>query len=394
MNRQSYRQRLADMLLRRDTFSAPRDSASPDHDHYNPLQPRVPAGHSDGGQWTRGGGFGRITPKSPPVMHDLSGQETWKTVATDRRPDGSIAEQLVVNRDGSRIRSQYAPLGANAGWDERHTVTTPDGQVVMFENSGLTQTIYDGQARKVSQTVMTQNGPVPLMPGDGDQPLLHLARAPAPGDLATKLPGRLKLIGVAATLLYTWMSRWNSRERQAVLSGSTDVYQRAAPGEADLIWVGYLNKEQLSDACKKYEQVQTSTDAAAREARAMPNRWTPRTFGTEVHTRVARKVNGRTEDPPYYRRPDDPENLDFRAEYSLLKIREADPEAPPPRYGQRGTIRMDVFENRDKESTVCVYDIKTGASPLTPARRAEILRSVLQYYPDATRFIITEVRPH
>ena len=25
------------------------------HSHYNPNQPRVPAGHPDGGQWTKGG---------------------------------------------------------------------------------------------------------------------------------------------------------------------------------------------------------------------------------------------------------------------------------------------------------------------------------------------------
>jgi hypothetical protein len=392
MNRQTYRQRLADMLLRGDTFSAPRDSAGPDHDHYNPHQPRVPAGHSDGGQWTRGGGVGQITPKSPPVMHDLSGQETWKTVATDRRPDGSIAEQLIVNRDGSRIRSQYAPLGANGGWDERHTVTTPDGRVVMFENSGLTQTIYDGQGRKVSQTVMTQNGPVPLMAGD-DESLLHLARAPAPGDLATKLPGRLKLIGIAATLLYTWMSRWNSGGRQAVLSGSTDLYRRGEPGEAQVIWVGYLNEEQLRKACDKYHEVQTSTDKATRLARAMPNAWTPRTFGTEVHTRVAHSVNG-TLPSGDYRSPDDPKDINFRAEFSLLKTRAADPDAPPPRYGQRGTIRIDVFENREDTSTVCIYDIKTGSSGFTPARRMEMLRSALRRYPDTKSFVITEVRPH
>jgi hypothetical protein len=162
----NYRQRLAEMLLRQDKVAPARDhTAYPDlGHHYDPNQPRVPAGHSDGGRWTRGGGgMGRSTPQTAPnrtVTHDQTGEEAWKTVITNRRPDGSIAEQLVINRDGSAIHSQYAAPGT-IGWDERHTVITPDKQIVTFENSGLTQTVLDGRGRPLSQTALTKNGPEP-----------------------------------------------------------------------------------------------------------------------------------------------------------------------------------------------------------------------------------------
>ena len=42
------------------------------------------------------------------VVRDDSGEETWEAVVTTRRTDGSIAEQNVINRDGSYIRSEFA----------------------------------------------------------------------------------------------------------------------------------------------------------------------------------------------------------------------------------------------------------------------------------------------
>ena len=46
------------------------------HSHYNPNQPRVPAGHPDGGQWTRvGGGAGENDPR---VVSDATPDDLWK----------------------------------------------------------------------------------------------------------------------------------------------------------------------------------------------------------------------------------------------------------------------------------------------------------------------------
>ena len=62
-------------------------------------------------------------------------------------------------------------------------------------------------------------------------------------------------------------------------------------------------------------------------------------------------------------------------------------------YGTKGSIRIDVLE-RTGPSRVCVYDIKTGRSGLSPARFNEIRRSVAGAYgPEVNQIIITEVRP-
>src|SRR5689334_10867622 len=46
------------------------------HAHFNRDQPRVPAGHPDGGQWTReAGAQGAIEPR---VMSDIAPDDDWK----------------------------------------------------------------------------------------------------------------------------------------------------------------------------------------------------------------------------------------------------------------------------------------------------------------------------
>ena len=63
----------------------------------------------------------------------------------------------------------------------------------------------------------------------------------------------------------------------------------------------------------------------------------------------------------------------FRAEVSYLKAQEENEgstdakEPKDPKWGMKGTIRVDVYENTQK-GTVCVYDIKTGRSGLSKAR--------------------------
>lgn len=160
---------------------------------YNPNQPRVPAGHSDGGQWTSGasgsgggapgidlsGLFGDLvsglgaafTPS--PVVADVGGTESWASYQESTRADGSLAERAVVNRDGSTIQSEYAAPGAARDWDERHTVTLPDGSKTTFETRDRTQTIRadgpDGEV--VSKATWTERGPEP-------EATVQLARGP------------------------------------------------------------------------------------------------------------------------------------------------------------------------------------------------------------------------
>jgi hypothetical protein len=95
---------------------------------FDPNQPRVPAGHSDGGQWTNKPGGGSALRREAVV--DRSGKETWGSFANAFRADGTPAEQRVFNRDGSRIVSEFND-GSRGRWDERHTVVTRDHSKVV-----------------------------------------------------------------------------------------------------------------------------------------------------------------------------------------------------------------------------------------------------------------------
>src|SRR5262249_61416115 len=93
--------------------------------------------------------------------------------------------------------------------------------------------------------------------------------------------------------------------------------------------------------------------------------------------------------------PDDPKNPDFRAEFSLLKTLEADPNATIPKdfpkYGERDTVRMDSFEKL-RVDTACAYDIKTGEKILPISRMHQIVDTIRKYWPKVDRKFGIEVR--
>lgn len=90
----------------------------------------------DHGRWTRprGGGGGLFAigdPGGETFVTDETGEETWASVASSYDDEGAISEQVISNRDGSEIRSEFNPPD-HASWDERHTVKTLDGTRVRF----------------------------------------------------------------------------------------------------------------------------------------------------------------------------------------------------------------------------------------------------------------------
>ena len=122
------------------------------------------------------------------------------------------------------------------------------------------------------------------------------------------------------------------------------------------------------------DEVDLSADWEANRA----DHASPQAYGTAVHSRVERLVNGAGS------LPEDP---NFRAEVSASKSGEA-------RRGALGSKRIDVFETPGT-GTVCVYDIKTGEkTDLSFARMSELARSANRLYPGTNRIIVTEVRPN
>ena len=178
---------------------------------YDPRQPRVPAGQSTGGQWTDADGSAVDGAPQRKIVRDTSGQEAWNFYYNMYRPDGSLAEQVVFNRDRSRIISEFNESGDADDWDERHTVITPDGNKVTFETNGDTQTVYDADGRALSESKWTEHGPEA-------QAIVQPAYA---GGVRLAAKKALE----AALALLPWLSTRNSRDGTAVLSFAADVYR-------------------------------------------------------------------------------------------------------------------------------------------------------------------------
>lgn len=84
---------------------------------YNPNQPRVPAGNSDGGQWTSGGGGGgprseyaQLRPRRLPVGHRIIGGRAHAvTPAQEARLDITAAQARALVREVQRRDPSWKP---------------------------------------------------------------------------------------------------------------------------------------------------------------------------------------------------------------------------------------------------------------------------------------------
>src|SRR5262249_10660269 len=110
------------------------------HSHYNPNQPRVPAGHSDGGQWTRIGagvaqarligapspawpfGLGSGTGLEPPIPLSPTEQDPWPLIAAaaGRKPG-------IPTKRPPTSRERTEALKEAAKWLRENAGTTIDG---------------------------------------------------------------------------------------------------------------------------------------------------------------------------------------------------------------------------------------------------------------------------
>lgn len=340
---------------------------------YNPSQPRVPAGSSGGGQWTSGtggGGSPRPMPGFGPegglaeagpgdgFIVDETGEESWAFYEESRDEAGAVAERAVVNRDGSTIHSEYA-ASRQAGFDERHTVTTPEGDKVTFETTGRTQAIRFGGpgGDVIARSVWMPDGPstpVTVQPVFAD-----------------------KLIANGA-VLFGWLSSQNGDGHQAVMGFNAREFRPDTSSSLQLSYVGQLSEEQVDAACHRWRQVEGFAARAANAAGPVSQYPSAAVYGTAVHVRFKGYV-------------DDQHDPNFIAERSFLK-EQAETGGLLIPYGLQGTIRADAYEYRH-DGTLCVYDLRTGKAPLQD-RRAEILAiAAARGLGPVRRVIVTEVRP-
>lgn len=318
---------------------------------FDPSQPR-----DDRGRWTSGGGSGSSPSGGQTVATDQTGEESWSSVVSDWNGDGTLAQELVFNRDGSTILSEFAAAGDNAAWDERHTVTVPDGGRFRFDLDGDTQTIADADTGDVlSRATWEKDGP----------------RDEAVPQPVFATGGAVRAIGGAITL-YRWLGARSPIDAVPVIGFKADEYTPGEPPSMTPNWVGTRTREEVDDACPRHGEVQSRTDDAARTVRNEGRGLSAQQYGTAVHKVLKRQI----------KRLDDPA---LRAEVSFAKTAEES-------YGAPDSVHIDVLEDAGNQ-TACIYDIKTGKRGLSLARSLELARTVSMAFPGTRRMILIETRP-
>ncbi len=340
---------------------------------FDPNQPRVPAGNADGGQWSDGGGSsgGTSNPlarnRATPRTSEPSRSSSWALSAREKVEGGE--RTIHAGPGGALIASERRTGVFTGARTSSHRVLLPDGSGIRIENDRFgVQRIFDRQGNLVSATRWGRNGPQdvavaqqayfdedPDQPGSGQITLLPTVSALALFNLylSRRTAGELPVFGF----------------RAAKFEGRKDVL---AP-----TFVGAVAEEDVDFACPRHHEVRKLTTAFANELR--PLGMNPQEFGTAVHTRLKYQIDRRN-DPNFKA-----ERSFWKAEYELGKNARL-------RYGQSGTLRIDVLEEV-ADGTVCVYDIKTGRSGFSLARMKEIAAAVHRNFNNVRSYIVIEVRP-
>lgn len=301
-------------------------------------QPRAPAGQPDGGQWIPSGGGG------------VSGSES----------DIADREQTVLD-DGTRVLSLRIRSGRR-DYDKQDVVTAPDGQSRIFETSGLTQTIRDGETGAVlGRSTFTAAG---AEPEAFAQPAF-LPAAPIAAGAAT--------IELALSLYAVYAARNDPYSRTVLGLSAQEFVPNPQGGTHPAIWVGPINQTMLDAACKRNGQVEKITNQVTRRVRASGLYRTAQDFANRVHFEIHQIVKGMN-DP------------NFKSEISFDANRQL------TRYGDPGSVRLDLLE-RSVPGTTCIYDYKTGNAKLTLERARVLATMASKHFPDTVRIIVTQVKP-
>lgn len=315
--------------------------------------------------------------------------ELWSSVETVTRPDGSLAEALLVAPDGTRVHSTYA------GDRLTHDVILADGRKVTVANANGLQTIYVGENRTpLLHSRWSPNGPIVKRPrvafqdnnpgfwiGDQfeDDLLFEEILDPNPTDLFDPGSGGLgAALAMGLFAVYGAIQTLTDDDRVPVVVFK--AWERDGRAGAIPVLVDLLERERVRQSCKVINEVQTWTNQAVAEERATGSQEPPWIFGTRVHKRIRDKVDlAKAEQSLLYG------NLE--AEYSI------DPSGDN-RHGRPDSTRLDILEKipGEEPELICVYDIKTGNAQLDVKRLAEIAASVAIKFPGVDLFIL-EIKP-
>ena len=321
--------------------------------HYDPNQPRVPAGQPGGGRWTEGGYKKDTILQGGPTV----GRFGPDTILQPPRQaaDGDAQDALALYRGGRR--PQPTPR------------TTPD--------EIARQRALELERQKALERTRKE--------------ATEAAREKAIKD------------GLA---WFSALSALNSPDRRAVIEFEAHEYGRDKENTLEFKKLGVLTRAEFKKMCNHLNAVQEFLDKAAEEANRKPG-LTPQEYGTEVHKGLEASINGSRLKGLWA------ERSAVKSTAALTDhIREnIEKEGEAPR-GYPETVRTDGFEYFG-QGTVCVYDAKTGEAKFPqsrmraladaifttddiipgPARMAEITKKIAAKGLPILRIIMTVVRP-
>jgi hypothetical protein len=211
-----------------------------------------------------------------------------------------------------------------------------------------------------------------------------------------------------ATILnrYDQLSDGNNSQRQAALFLGRGFGRDRATGQFGLVDAQWLTREQVDKICgdgtdEGLKQVQAWVDEAVKKTEPDRHNLSEGPYGTEIHTKVEHMVRGNRKfraEPSFILREDGgltPLSPKARA---LLEERGTFDDkgflTPTADRGQKGSVRPDLDQPRGKD-TVCIYDIKTGDWGLTPERMEEFVRAIEKADPEQEikTIVVIQVRP-
>ena len=301
---------------------------------YDPNQPRVPAGHSDGGQWTDGNYAQRRLPAERPTspLFELGLQELHRSGAQSMTDVSAQARRLPRLLPMPPIKpSPFFELGARAPFprDARAAVKDVESALALYNelslhNSPEQRAIIAFKARDYVRT---------------EAPVLELLR-----------------LGVL------------TQSEVNLICNQFNTVQKLTDGAAAAVQAGRLPLDPGQYGTAVHQLIKEAVNGpkkpkSSNDARPYPTLWAEQSFAKQYEEAKKQEVSNQS--------PQKPEDTYYSAP---------------------GSIRVDVYEKVNPK-TVCVYDIKTGRSGLTGPHMLEIAIRVARRFDAGARIVVMEMRP-
>lgn len=255
-------------------------------------------------------------------------------------------------------------------WDEQHTVITPDGESRIFENSGDTQTIRDGQTGEVlSRSTFAPDRAA-------SEATVQPAFLPAVPFVA---PFVIEP-AIAATIEAMLLLRTFLAARSAGFGEEPGTIAMRYDFEPDpdkkfpIVWVGRVDQPTLNQFCPHNQEVQAAVDESTRRLTILNPNMNKTRLGSLIHFDVGNK----------FIELNYPE---IRVEFSLNKTT-----GDIVNYGAKDSVRTDIFEWAP-DQMVCVYDPKTSKKGLEFDRALVLALAAKRHFPQSRGIIMIQVRP-